>query len=781
MPAVAALILGAGSVMAQIPRFATHDWTPVVGGPEPLDFPEVWADTKAPGDGRIYNVGTIEVVNTFPLTAEFSNNFPSVNHAQPANGLLPFLLGQRRQVVMLQVAAPAGQDVFHQKFYYGNDSDQSHTATNGRGIAVWPAQNDADTRIVICGETQANKLPQCTDQWPGAGSGATSGFIAVFNGFGDLRWSHHFYGLAEGQHCAITDVSVRIVYDASGNPLTDIVTFCGISTYGNPANNLNLTTVAPFAAPTGCSSAGGSTDNGAGQWDGLVGRIHLPHTATTGPATVDFLSVVGGAQQDGLFGLAEFDQAHFAVVGSTGVPGTTPAVGLDFPLTLPAAGCPGATGGTYALGVVAVFEAVSPLVLSFGGTIGELLEGTCTVARDVLATRFNGAGGYQGMWIVGSTNDPNLFSFAWPGVSAPAPQAVYGGGPADGFLLGGRLKDAALAPGWTVFSAEQGTFRGGSGDEGLTGVQAWNEYYDHVAVVGFDSANGGDIDVAGYYSNPMLHVMREQLLGGANQEVPTAMGVVNATVLGGFAEYSLGNPAGGGVTVGVDARVHAVGRTIGSGISVVGGGRGKVGVLTDAVRFAVDMLPPGVGRTDGTGDAVPSGGPIGGYPIAPYPGGTTPECALTPFGHQIGHADPQVPPLSPRMMLDYLGPAPVAGGAPVMVVDRPSGNSGFILPILQIGFPGVSAGGGSPFAPAVLMPDGLVLWTTSSTAVLLGPYFPLSNASLECLLPGALPPSPATFTVQMIFGLVSPITAGLAGSCGGTTTLAASSALWISY
>ena len=115
---------------------------------------------------------------------------------------------------------------------------------------MWPvldANGEPDpfaTRIAICGESGDNELP--LSQAPGGINTATwKGFIAVYDGNGALRWSHHFFGPAEGVvHCAVTDVSIRVV---DGQ---DVVTYCGISTYGNPQQNLWLTPIQPFVPPT---------------------------------------------------------------------------------------------------------------------------------------------------------------------------------------------------------------------------------------------------------------------------------------------------------------------------------------------------------------------------------------------------------------------------------------------------------------------------------------------------------------------------------------------------
>jgi len=779
--------------------FSTHDWTDLVlggGGIPPLtpgvnDFREVWADTKSPGDGSVYNVGTIEV--RFTASAYFSATSGAPN-VEPALSLPPFFVGAlpapARQVVILQQADVAGPGLGFQRFYHGTNTGGVFRATNARAVSVWPAINSEDTRIAICGETEDELLPlgNAPQGWPGAGGTGTSGFIAMFNGAGDLLWSHHFFGNAANEHCAITDVSVRVEYVA-GVPTTDYVTFCGISSYGNPAANLTLSAVQPFAAVVAIcpNGTGGATDSGPGQWDGIVGRLSHSHGGA-GATTTQYLSSVGGIQQDGLFGIAEINEDRFAVVGSTGMSGVVGTGTAEFPATWPF--CPSAAPG-YSAGVVAVFRFGTLLILDSSQIIGEQLTGTNTIVRDVLVQRDWSAAGDPGLIVVGSTDDPNLLlpkSLIFT-INAQ-PQAVIGGG-ADGFVLTGTVTTTpSPAVEW-----DHGTFRGGVGQEGLVGVQGWSEFYDHFAVTGLVDSGATDIDVATYYRTPVAAGSNLVLLagglpavglggaqiGGSFFDRPTAMGIVNATSLGAFVEFGLGNPAGGGVTVDQTGRVNVVGTTLSADYPPTAAplGRPKVGMTFDAVRVAMDMLPPGVGRTDGTGSPVPIGGPVGGYPLPGFFGGTTPECALTPFGHQIGLTDPQVAPALPRMLIDYEGPAPASGVSGVaIVVSRPPLGSALLAAALQFSFPGAIGGG---FTPIVLLPDGVLFWTSNTSGV-----FVVSPSGMEPLrFPlGPLPVGSFTITAQLISLLGVPVAGGSQGPIcpgGGQAFLAASPALWLDY
>ncbi|MBL8728970.1 MAG: hypothetical protein JNM25_11105 [Planctomycetes bacterium] len=282
--------------------------------------------------------------------------------------------------------------------------------------------------------------------------------------------------------------------------------------------------------------------------------------------------------------------------------------------------------------------------------------------------------------VVGSTDDVDLFT----GLPWPAPAALAGG--ADGFVM--MVADAPLG-----LSLQGGSYFGGTGDDGLTGAQAWNEYPDWFSVAGFTQGPTGgtsqDIGVASFYldssatgvSPTSIRVVRQDQVGGASGAERTAgMGLANATAMGAglpFPTFGLDDPAGGGVAVDQRARVNVVGYTDATdyltGFPGVLGRARDAAPPADAVRTVYDMLPPmragqtfAVGRTDLTGDQATFVLPAG------FTGGTTPACALSPFGRRIG--DPA--PVLSRILLDYEGDAPqantVTNGA--LLISRPSDN-----------------------------------------------------------------------------------------------------------
>ncbi|HEX5052756.1 MAG TPA: hypothetical protein VFZ65_13350 [Planctomycetota bacterium] len=822
---IMALFATVGSVRAQATpqqsRYLTHDWTVPVGG-ENGDFREWGADVKTPGDGFTYSALTITVRDT-----NAAPQFSGAGVGLPL-GVAGFTLGpaNQRQVGLLQITNaaqaivnPLGVGLPGQFYFYGQTPGQPTRATNVRGVSVWPAAAVADTRIAICGEAYDQAIPLSqlgpVGGWPASSATNSSGFIAVFDGAGNLLWSHQFFGANDMGSCAITDVSLRVVFNAAGAPVQDVVTYCGISSFGNPVPNAELATTREFVAPAagaGCSlPAGGATNNGVGQWDGIVGRLTAPHLGV-GPLLPDFQSIVGGVQQDGLFGIAEIDAERFVVVGSTGTSGVVGAGGASFPLTTGV--CLNAAVGAYALGVRMVFNvpAAGPIVLETSQELGSLVvapaglipANQATVARDVLVQQGYKNGTAQ-IVVVGSTDDPNLLnSFAG---STPGPQVAINGtgvaGATDGFVL--SVWD--VAPG--VLAAGASTFRGGAGNDGLTGINGWNEFTDHFAVTGRAPVAGGDIDVATYFqdigsatglSTPFTELtggpagappgpMGVQV-GGALLDYPTAMGAINTTVtVPGlvFNDFGLGDPAGGGIAVGPTARVNVVGTTNSADFPVtpampprypLPAGRPKMGAVEDAVRTVFDMLPvdlvpaidSGVGRTDGTGIPAPALAPAPGplYPLPGFAGGTTPDCGLAPFGRQIGLPVPAIP----RMLIDYAGSIPAGGVTMQAVVSRPAPTAIAEISAWDLGFPGA--------AGPIVLPGNALLWTTA-TPVTLGYTIVDAPVTQAFLLP--VVGAPVTFTVQLIVlhSVAVPGGALAPAACPGTTTVSASPALWVSY
>jgi hypothetical protein len=124
-------------------------------------------------------------------------------------------------------------------------------------------------------------------------------------------------------------------------------------------------------------------------------------------------------------------------------------------------------------------------------------------------------------------------------------------------------------------------------------------------------------------SGSILQLIRNGALGGTVGGVatppitafdrPAATGEIRATRTATpvWSENGLGDPAGGGIAVDARARVTVVGQTYSTNYPVQGGlgPDNSTGAprLPDAVRTTIDMLPPGVGRTDGTGDPLPGG------------------------------------------------------------------------------------------------------------------------------------------------------------------------------
>ncbi|MEQ1632505.1 MAG: hypothetical protein ABL997_09040 [Planctomycetota bacterium] len=791
---------GSAQQLTQQSPYSTHDWTaPVSIGGEPIDYREFWADVKTPGDGFAYTVGTIEVQITLPGSL-FSQQ-PSF----PPPGL-GFTLGANnvRQVVMLQRTDTATQQNTLQRFYFGSSPVPLNLrSANARGISVWPADTPEATRVVICGETYDQTIPLSQDPVAGftsaVGNNAT-GFIAVYDGALTLLWTHHFFGTSAFGECAVTDVSVRVIPVAGGT--RDVITYCGISTFGNPAaGNAWLTPVQPFAAPASTCGGGargwanGNSNNAVGQWDGFVGRISRD-SAAAGATVTEFHSVVGGAQQDGLFGLSELEDDKFAVCGSSASAGTVSA-GLA---------CPGVcvvAADTYCLGTVFVFDAApvassNPLLLEATDVLGQP-GGMNTLARDVLAQPrsnvpfFGGPplGGYtiaDTLFVVGSTDDSNLAGF-WFG------QQTAFSGPTDGFIATYSHPSVIIGAGSGIerLGVE---FQGLQGPSGYTGVNAWNEYANHAVVTGYreqpDSPGVHDIDVASYYmytdsytppaTGQSLRLLTRGQLVGSAEDRPTAMGPQEVTQGGAgpaFQTFGLENHAGGGVAQDASGRVQVVGTTLSLDFNALGGGRPRsttlptpgLATMEDAVRSVLDLLPYGVRRTDGTGNSLNVAGLV--FPPPGTDGGTTPPCGLMPFGRQIGVAPP--PLAQTRLLIDFDGPPPAAGTTVGVVVVRTPAAAGFTLAALQIGFPGVP-GLGLP-----LLVGSSEIWAPIPAA-LMG-YAAVPNATFHEVIVG-LPPPPAQFTIQVAFLLGTGVEGGIPAQgipCGGTEFVAVTPALYIDY
>ncbi|MCA8973961.1 MAG: hypothetical protein KDC98_04530, partial [Planctomycetes bacterium] len=643
--------------MAQAPGvtefvpFSTFDHTTTPGSPADLD--EGWADAKAPGNGSVYLTGSIEVVDT--------NNNPTYSHVgvlMPTGltgfNTLPFG-GFKRQVAIIQQSFATGGGIQRQVYYYGfslfSSQELPGLHTNVRAISVWPAASDAATRIAICGETSDQLLPLSQNTTPTNSTSTApiySGFIAVFDGAMNLLWSHHLFGRDPYGHCAATDVSIRVENGA------DIVTYCGISTHGveldpttglpSPSNG-PLTPVAWFTWPSPTGVADGASDNGTNQWDGFVGRLSNP-ISQVGAEVVQFHSVVGGVDQDGLFGLAELPDDRFVAVGSTASSGNPGSGTLAFPFTL----ANQLTAGVYCMGTALIFDPLNASAtsrLEASVSIGTGYSATepvvSTVARDVLV-HIDGITGSvfanpnvppaHAIHVVGSTDDPLLFSSV---VTNPTPTAqtllntTGTRGHSDGFLLSARDD-----PGAGLVQFQKGSFHGGNDNDALHGVAAWNEHKDHVTVFGrteriIVSLSDIDLEVATYFLDTpngtvgqvsdLIRLRRDSILATSDQ-VPTAMGDFNVTtgVLPAWDDHGTGSPAGGGACVEKRGRITIGGRTDATSSYYAPARPGLGG--DDAIRTDVDPLPTGplasngIGRTDGTG--------LGLAIAAGATGGTTP-------------------------------------------------------------------------------------------------------------------------------------------------------------
>ncbi len=834
MLSVLALAVFAATTAAQnrTPAFGTHDNT-VSGFGQALW--ETWTDIKTPGDGFKYVAGTIEVRSTTP-GALFSQQ-AILQEPPNFNPVSITSLSIRKQVVCLQ-CRDASETIVWQKFFYGLTpnltGDANIRATNVRGIAVWPGDPGAGpqaqaiaTRIAICGETYEEQLPlsQSTTGWTQATANDPSGFIAVFDGTGSLLWTHHLFAANSPTQpslpdCAVTDVCIR--REGLGESPVDVVTYCGISSHGDPAGTTSvLEPFRAFATPiTGTSS--GSTNHGTGQWDGIIGRLSHPDGGTT---NIDFHSIVGGPGQDGMFGIAEVDDNLFVVVGSTTLGGTLPFPFQTMPL-----------GSSTAVAMLATFNALptrSGGLLGFKGSmlVGGIGEDRHTVARDVLVGHYGFAPyvsltippwaplpgvGLHTLSVVGSTDNSDLwaeFVFAPqedannPGPTNPL-NLGYLRGPTDGWIgVFADTPDAAPFDPLPLTAA----YVGSDHEDGLTGVQGWNEFAESSGVVGFTQreVNGqpADFDIIAqsfffdtawdWVLPPLqtppaapnvppyfLRQIRTTQQGGDLNDLPTGMGQRNAldgTAATVWNQFGLGDPAGGGIAVDQIARVNFVGTTssdpsLGVGYPVFGTGIGP-DLLPDAVRTVIDMLPAQSGRTDGGGDPLPGGLPTG------YTGGTTPACALAPYGIRIGGVSPGLHfPDVQRMLIDYEGLAPGLGGSIVaasLIVSRPPYQPGnlapsFVLPAVQFGLPN------NP-SPPLIAPGNVEVWMTNGPLIFVSVMNPTQSVRIPLgdLTSGQAVIQPGwDLTAQMVCLVLVP-TPGITCAAGEFTDFVASPAIWI--
>lgn len=187
--------------------YSTNDYTTGGTAPSPLDWSEEgWADVKtvrawlpspAIWGTRTYSVGATTVSEAMdpPSVAGYFSYSP-IELSTGMSGFLPSGT-DRRKVVILQAVDQTNnaQTIAWQRYFYGSSFSASlgGHATNPRAVAVWAAEDPANVRVAICGEMFDEDLPA-----DGLGSIGTatrpSGFIAVYNGNGVLRWSHLLHG-----------------------------------------------------------------------------------------------------------------------------------------------------------------------------------------------------------------------------------------------------------------------------------------------------------------------------------------------------------------------------------------------------------------------------------------------------------------------------------------------------------------------------------------------------------------------------------------------------------
>ena len=790
-------------VRAQSPlEFSAHEHSTTT---TPNTLSEAGADVKSPGDGFVYSVATINVETTDTAIATYSSALIKALES----GLVPFTAtgpgASPKQVVLLQKSVSTlgttRGDIVQQAFFYGitPGSPEEPPATNARAISVYPGATAEETRVVISGETYEKEIPfsQVVGGWTQASAAHPSGFVAVYDGDFNLLWTHQFFG-ADQHDCAITDVSIKVEGTAPNQ--IDVVTYCGISSYGMTTGWLapNQAFVLGPNATAVCGNPGGAVSNGAGQWDGVVGRLSRSHSSVQSGLSVvpEFHSIVGGVDQDGLFGIAEMEDQRFAVVGGSAHSShTRSGTGAEpFPFTR---GTCLVGQSAYCVGAVLVFDArptrlASPtsLLLESSWQLGGVGAGINSLARDVLIQHpFQPQSpSLDQIYVVGSTNDArqgptgNPSFFGDLNVTVGLQTAISG---TEGFVLSALSLEGSGMPFMT-----DGTFVGGPGDDGLTGIAGWKEFPDHLGLLGFrpephgpTSALSADLTVTSLFCdttsqslpgsitsgplqsqegpNPLsTGLVPSRTIGGSGTEVPAAMGDIIATQTQHGLVYDdcgLGSPAGGGICMDQQGRINVVGST------TTGTGTGFVLYPTvastrtgfqgqDAVRTVLDMLPPRVSRTDGTGTRTAAVTPAP-VPVAGVDGGTTPVSALSPFGVQLGAPAPALK----RMLIDYQGPNPGNNVTAWLLLDRPPLDTAVLSTFWQFGFP-------LPQPNTVLIP-GIEFWltgiqNTSFVTQIASSGSWLGSARFQM---GPMPAAPTggfVFTVQAFCLLTSPLPGG---------------------
>jgi hypothetical protein len=494
----------------------------------------------------------------------------------------------------------------------------------------------------------------------------------------------------------------------------------------------------------------------------------------------EFHAVVGGREQDGLWGLIELPDDRFVVVGSTAK--VAGSVGPhDHPFTiLPASisGQPGWPNVDHCLATVLVFDASNTrnvsgpdrLILESSISLGRagVLSGAvraATVARDIHAAYAAHPAlpdpASHRLAIVGSTNDSMMMNGVGPGVAVPS---VAFQGPTDGFLLVAQDIPSFFP---LVLSGE---FQGKAGQSGWCGVHSWSEFLDHITVAGWTEPEVGnqDLELVSFLVDTTvapsfaLRELRRGTIPTPAVEIPAAMGTAVATsppfpAVTNWMDSGLGSPAGGGIAMDERGRVQVVGSTdpglAGSSsfpVEPVGDPLARAWLSgVDAVRAVVSMLPPGVGRTDRSGQQIHN---LGVIPAAPagFTGSTTPTSHLLPTGLRPITDPPQPCPLR-RLLIDWEGPEPGPSLPPpstcptcpatpqhFLIVDRPPETWQLLGSVVQFGV---------PTAPTALIP-GLDIedWVPFGvpTSML------IASGQLSVRIPLLLPPGTGlTFSAQV--------------------------------
>jgi hypothetical protein len=756
--------------------FATHDFANrgSLGAAE-----DQWADVKTPGNGWVYSVGTTYAPTTDSTVASFSGQAV----AGPPDIFESPLRSSSSQVVILQAKNLLNPSLSWQRYFYGATYYQTNNGLSNyaRAVAVYASGTTmADWRIVICGDTYDGLLP-LSGQFstaPGTGTtefllgpmGTPQGFIATYNGAGDLLWSRHLVSpdqlLSVGGEVCATDVAVHV--EGEGAAATDVITWCGYTTstdlslpISTVGGTLQVTSpFAPGSVQTSCGTfsfqGGAGIGGGLSADEGLVGRFRASHVNPM-PSQVgtDFFCMVPGPLRGRLVALAEITEDRFIVVGNYGMDqnGSTP------PLTASAEPCLQQALVTEEYGYAAIFNASQTPTGLLQLEYAELFGVITNPISPFLLTDFRDVAVIGGSaWIVGVTDNPNL----------PAPQnSLIIGSTRAGFVL--QIIGVSSQAGAKRTYYVQPT----DGEEcELIGVAGFSEFKDHIYC-------SGNIlrPVAG--SQPRRHLFVESFFRDTTANLNAVDlnrlrhweidAVTSATVRASSPTSAFANNRGpecGGISVDQRGQCWVVGTTRG-GTGLPGGpfpgglppepGSGN---FSDAFKVVIDMLPSLAKRSDGSGDPTSSWTPLPGFD-----GGTTPVCARALFGEAIGIIAPL-----PRMLIDLEG-TPGPGNALAVIVDRPPVTNGIVsLGFLRYNLPNVQPNSGA------LASFGIEYWLDPADW-LLSPQL-VTGGSLRDPLFGAagLPPGTWDFHVQF----VTLMAQGFAG-CPPAFIYAASPALFFEY